>query len=249
MVTTPRGAHSWHPRRLRDLLRVAIADRQELDGRIPSESELMAEFGASRTAVREGLSILVNEGQIERRRGQGTSRIASYVRFDQTIPHTEPQRRIYDEIISRMAPEIIHSGWTPVPPPIVRRLSGAAAGDQCLAVEYVFRLDGIPLAVITNYLRRTEAEKLEGRALRSDYYSHLRDAGIEIENQASFYQARHADRLTAEILNIGEGDPVLAFEQEIDDASGDVINVAFGTIHSDVRITSGLLPERRSGRS
>lgn len=40
--------------------------------KIPTEKELMTTFDVSRTTVRQAIDILVNEGQLERRRGVGT---------------------------------------------------------------------------------------------------------------------------------------------------------------------------------
>jgi DNA-binding GntR family transcriptional regulator len=44
----------------------------DVDGRIPSENELMREFGVGRATVREAVSRLVNEGYLVKRRGIGT---------------------------------------------------------------------------------------------------------------------------------------------------------------------------------
>jgi GntR family transcriptional regulator len=50
--------------------RILAGDFEE--GRIPSETELAAELGVSRTTVRDALSRLENEGSIYRRQGSGT---------------------------------------------------------------------------------------------------------------------------------------------------------------------------------
>ncbi|HSM57525.1 MAG TPA: GntR family transcriptional regulator [Candidatus Sulfomarinibacteraceae bacterium] len=49
-----------------------ILDGEFEDDRIPSESELAAELGVSRTTIRDALSRLQNEGAIYRKQGSGT---------------------------------------------------------------------------------------------------------------------------------------------------------------------------------
>jgi DNA-binding transcriptional MocR family regulator len=44
----------------------------EPGGRIPPESQLVDEFGCSRNTVREAIALLVREGLLERRQGEGT---------------------------------------------------------------------------------------------------------------------------------------------------------------------------------
>lgn len=198
----------------------------------------MREFGASRTTVREVLSLLVDEGQIERRRGQGTSRVESFFPFDMTIPHSQEQWATYRRLVGNMTPRVLHRGWTDAPPPVARRLSDVEPGDPCLVIEYVFERDGTALAVTTNYLRESEGRLIEQVPFDVDYYSLLDRAGVSAAEQTATFQARHADRGMAEVLELDQGDPVLAYEQSIVDIDGDVFNTAFGTLRASVRITN-----------
>lgn len=59
------------------VLRGRIVDgTYELNRRIPSEAELVEEFGVARPTVRKGLSLLAAEGLIRQVRGRGTFVIA-----------------------------------------------------------------------------------------------------------------------------------------------------------------------------
>jgi GntR family transcriptional regulator len=230
---------AWHPRRLRDVLRLAVVDRQWLDadGMLPTEQELMDEFGASRTSIRDALAMLVDEGQIQRRRGQGTSRVASYPMFDLAVPRPDE----FDDYRMRTAgvrPKQLHRSWIAAPAPVARRLTDVGDGERCLAIEYVLVSSGEPLAVITNYLRGREGELVAERPFVTDFYSFLWGAGVPIADQATTLQATFADDGVATLLGVGSGSPVLAFEQAIRDASGDVIDVALGVFRGDVRMTA-----------
>jgi GntR family transcriptional regulator len=59
-------------RRVRDLLRAALNGDLYPDGYLPGETQLMEEFGASRSTVRDALGMLHAEGLIDRRKGLGT---------------------------------------------------------------------------------------------------------------------------------------------------------------------------------
>lgn len=237
--TVARRTAPQHPRRLRDLLRLAITDRQGITapGSLPSEHALMDEFAASRTSVRRALSVLADEGHIERRRGQGTSPVESHRVYDMAIP----ARESFDAFRRRAAgimPRILHRQWVPAPGPIASRLSGTDAGDPCLAIEYVLVDRNAPVAVITNYLRAPEAECVTALPFVTDFYSFLFDAGVDIADQATTLQARPADAEVAPLLEVPEGAAVLGVEQEIRNSRGDVIDVALGVIRGDVRVTS-----------
>ena len=235
----PRRGTLWHPRRLRDVLRLAVADRQAMDadGLLPSEGELMEEFHASRTSLREALALLVDEGQIERRRGQGTSRVARYRLFDIAVPRPEDADE-HRRRASGVTPRVLHRAWIEAPGPLARRLTGVRDGERCLAIEYVLVVRGEPLAVITNYLRWREGEIVAEHPLVTDFYSFLLGAGVEIADQATTLQAGFADDGVAHLLDVVPGSPVLAFEQAIRDAAGEVVVVALGVFRGDVRVTA-----------
>lgn len=66
---------------LRDILRSDILSELHGTGeRLPSEAELMASLGASRTAIRAALDLLREEGLIDRVPGAGTSVLAHKAR-------------------------------------------------------------------------------------------------------------------------------------------------------------------------
>lgn len=68
-----RFAHLPIYRQLADILRAAITERElKPNEALPSEGEMAAAVGISRTAVRESLDVLANEGLIVRRSGTAT---------------------------------------------------------------------------------------------------------------------------------------------------------------------------------
>jgi DNA-binding GntR family transcriptional regulator len=56
---------------LATILRAAI-DAKKLSGRLPTEADLMHEYGISRGTVRRSIKILTDEGYVRISRGRGT---------------------------------------------------------------------------------------------------------------------------------------------------------------------------------
>ena len=188
----------------------------------------------------------VDEGQIERRRGQGTSRVASYIVFDIAVPGPQDIDE-YRRLTSGVVPRLLHRSWTPAPAPLARRLTGVATGEPCLAIEYVLNARNEPIAVITNYLRASEGEMVAEVPFVADFYTFLLDAGVDIADQATTLQARLADNEVAPLLDVEVGSPVLAFEQAIRNGRGEVVDVALGVFRDDVRMTASNFVYRPPG--
>ena len=60
---------------MESLLREMETQRIPIGGRLPSESELMAQFAVSRTTIRQALAALSSDGLVAREQGRGTFRV------------------------------------------------------------------------------------------------------------------------------------------------------------------------------
>jgi GntR family transcriptional regulator len=226
-------------RRLRDLIRLTITDGGFTDARcrLPSEPDLMAQFGASRTAVRDALGMLCDEGLVERRRGLGTTPVGAYYLIDLAIPPRAEGLDYPRPAVSRVTPRILSWSWLPAPTVVATRLDGVRPGDRCLAIEYVLLYHRSPTAVITNYLREAEGMRLEPKAFLGDFYSLLENEGIVLGDQTSTLQPQLADEHVARMLEVAPGSAVQAFEQVIRDGSGEAFDLALGVFSGGVRLT------------
>ncbi|MGS2587914.1 GntR family transcriptional regulator [Streptomyces hebeiensis] len=82
--------------RIADDLRDAIrAGEYADDGRLPSESDLMARYGVARMTVRQALSVLQNEGLTESRKGSGVFVSPTPVTGSARLARLEKHGRIY----------------------------------------------------------------------------------------------------------------------------------------------------------
>jgi len=221
----PARAHDV--RRMRDLLRFAVLRGAYPDGRMPSESELMAAHGASRATVREALTLLRADGLIERTQGIGThvvtqSEVARLAEAHGVI--TPGPQAVFGR--SRTRPRVLDRSVMPGPPTVTGRL-GVPAGTPCLRLEYVALLDDEPAGLATNYVLFPEAERLLDAPFVSDWYVLMADAGVEFSQSEFVIGCELADAGIAAELAIGVGSPVITMEQTITDPAGRPFDLAF----------------------
>lgn len=210
MVTQPHEV-----RRLRDLLRAAIAGRRFPDGRLPGEGELMVGFGASRSAVRGAMSLLHDEGLVRPLAAPGTFRA---VRHPRMRPADVPSAgSVHIRLLDRAG--------IAAPAPLAAWL-GVPAGAPCLRIEFVTEVGGTPSAVETHYVLQPEAAELLGIPMRDGWETLLDDAGLARGRTAAEVGHLPADAAVAELLDVQPGSTVLAVEQTVIDPSGRVFDAA-----------------------
>jgi len=225
-------------RRVRDLLRVTLADHWGGDARlrISGEAELMTEYAAPRDAVREALALLADEGLIERRRGLGTLRLGDSVEVNIKLPTGETPLLRQFGARDRLQARLLEWTWTAAPDAVAARLADVSPGDDCLCIDYVLRRNDQPICVITNYLRRHEAASLAPTDFLGDFFSLLSHTGTAVRAQDVVLQPRLADEEVALLLDVAPGAPLMWMEQVIRDEHGDAIDFAIVHIHGDLRV-------------
>jgi len=213
---------------------IADALRQRLDAgeygagdKLPSESELMRQFGASRATVRKAFDVLMGEGRVESRRGVGVFvRIPPSARF--MLRDTDRlKRRTWgtDELSSRLRPfeadaaeksgapfrqEIHQLAEVPAPPDVARHLD-IDEGDTVFVRRRRILLDGRPAHLGDSYFPLDVAVG----ALRTEdtgpggTYARIEDAGHRLshfDEQLTFRMPTSTERRA---LRLGPGVPVV----------------------------------------
>lgn len=220
-----RGGADHSVRRLRDLLRAAIVRAGTAGRKLPSEQELMAEYGVSRNTVRGALGLLRDEGLVARLHGRGTLLL--------DLPSLMSLREyngVADPATATMLGGVIRSDvveerTVPAPPGLATLLD-RSPGEPLLCVDYVAIVGGEPIAVATDYVRMPESEAVAATPFRSDWFARLAEAGLVAETAECLFEAGVADAIDAGLLDLRPGDPVMIAEQVLRDRSGEVFNVA-----------------------
>lgn len=187
--------------------------------RLENEVSIAEQLGLSRPTVRRAIQSLVDKGLLVRRRGIGTQVVQGAVTRqveltslfeDLQNAHHEPGTQV-----------LIHE-LVPAPDDVAAALT-LSPGTEVLHLRRRRSTDGVPVAVLENYLPGEFAtispEQLESRGL----YQALRARGVAIRVAQQKIGARRAEGDEPALLEIDEGGPVLTMERISFDQSGAAI--------------------------
>jgi GntR family transcriptional regulator len=223
---------TFHPRterrlaaagRIRDLLRSAIMHGDIASGVLPSETELMVSFSASRQVVRDALDLLSDEGIVQRLQGTGT--LVTPTRVTHNFDALRGPVQDVDHRILGIAEEVA--------PPSVARALGVPLGSNCGVVELVTSLGGVPLDSATTYVLPSFLPIVETLGEHDDWFALYERAGIPLGATDHSIEASVADVYSAAILNVSVGHPLLVLERLVHDSTGTPVEYAFTRIRGD----------------
>lgn len=204
---------------LENVLREKIASGKfEAGERLPTESELIEQYGVSRITVRQALQALTDEGLIERQQGRGTfvaNRKSRKKRFSGTIHLTGS----LDELIE-MGME------TPVKVLEMNRVEADQHEAELLEIKIgtpIYRLkrlrlnEGKPFGLIINYLPDEIGSALTMAELSSGALLHTMETklGYRLDNAIQEIHAELADPYVAKLLDVRVGTALLGIERTV----------------------------------
>jgi GntR family transcriptional regulator len=196
-------------KQLAALLLAQINDGSRKAGeRLPSEPELMAQFGVSRVTVRQAIALLARSGKASAQHGKGTFVASRMVRHDLDSLHG-----FYDALRSQgIEPETRLLEWSVdggaldgVPP----------AGAQLpVRLRRLYSVEGRPFAVVTGYLPAAAAALGRERAERLMVYDILSEyLQMTVTRAEATIRCCKAPTGVARLLGVGRGGMVLMMER------------------------------------
>jgi GntR family transcriptional regulator len=208
-------------------LRSEIHDEHLAPGSpLPSEADLQAQFGVSRSVVRQAMATLVAEGLVQRARGRG-SVVAPARQHGRLVAHPSG-------LFAQLAAEGIEVATRVV------RLQPEPAGEAAaqLGTEHVLRLERLrssrsqPLAYIRTYLPLPWCDVLTAESLTdASLHEVLRlKLGARATSGRRQIRAVPADPGLAQLLDVRTGEPLLLLEGTSVDQGGAPLEV-FSTWH------------------
>ena len=184
--------------------------------RLENEVSMSERLSLSRPTVRRAIKELVDQGLLVRRRGVGTQVVHGSVarQIDLTSLHDDlersgriPSTRVLDVTLANATSEIAEQ-------------LGLDSRSRVLKIRRVRFADGVPIAVLENYLPETfgdiTAETLNDVGL----YHELRARGVTLRVARQRIGARRATLDEGLLLDIGRGAPVLTMDRTAYDADG-----------------------------
>jgi GntR family transcriptional regulator len=190
----------------------------ESGGRLPTEIELIEQFGVSRITVRQALQSLADDGLIERKQGSGTivsARKSKKKRFTGTIH------------LTGSLDELIEMGMdTPVKVLEMNRVEADLHEAESLEIKIgtpIYRLkrlrlnEGKPYSLIINYLPEEIGASLTMAELSSGALLHTMETKLKLnlDNAIQQIHAELADPYVAKLLDIRVGTALLSIERTV----------------------------------
>lgn len=179
---------------------------------IPSESELMRQYGVSRATARKAMEMLSNIGLITKRRGKGSEvvsnvpsnslqRVTSYMKKN-VADNVVPQKRLIDAGVAPLSERAAEALDLEPGTPAFRLRRVRYSGDRPFYLETIYYEDG--------YVPHIAERDFSKESLRAFLYNRC---GISWRRASQDIYATRADAEEAERLNIKEGEPLLLIER------------------------------------
>ena len=171
---------------------------------LPSEIALTAEFGVSRTTIRQALDILKQQKLLQSRRGVGTR----FVRPPETPKRVASSGDPLHAGLGTKA-RVLASDHVDAPADAAA-FFGIDAGARVCRIVRLHVLDDEPLSVVISYLPPEFAPALTRGALRKPLHEALWEKfGVVQKHSDHTIRVARADEFLARTLQIGLTDPVL----------------------------------------
>jgi GntR family transcriptional regulator len=180
--------------------------------RLPTESELVAQYNVSRITVRTVLEMLVQEGLIYRQAGRGT--FVAHATLEQSlaqiISFTEDMQCRGFTVSTR----VLFSGLVPATAPIAKRL-GIEPGEELAHLQRLRLADGEPMCIEHSYFVHEYCRGIleHDFAVRSLREVKIHKYGIRWTHARQTIQAINASRNLAQLLGVRRGGALLFFER------------------------------------
>jgi GntR family transcriptional regulator len=221
------------------------AGRRAAGDRLPSEHELCATYGVSRTVVRQALADLEKDGRIRRRKGQGS--FVAPVKVSESL--VQSLTGLHEDVTARggtLRSEIRQLESVPASAVVAAELQ-LAEGEPVIALERLRHVNDLPWVLVTTYIPYHLCPQLLHEDLRErSLYALLEDAyGIEIAHGYRSVEATTATATLARLLGIKAGDPILLLRSTSYSSDGTPVEHFVAHHRGDLSRFQVHLPRRR----
>jgi GntR family transcriptional regulator len=197
-------------RRAADVLRQQIHAGAYPDG-LPPENELAAEFFVSRNAIREALTVLKNEGLIDRGPKVGTH--IAQRKYEHGLNALLGLKETFKDL-GEVRNEVRAAMPVAAPPSVARRLQ-LEPGEQVVFIERLRYLGDLPLSLDLTYLSPDIGTRILDHPLETnDLFALIEQvSGHRLGSASLALEAIPADAHSAATLQVPDGASLLMLER------------------------------------
>ncbi|MFA9414516.1 MULTISPECIES: GntR family transcriptional regulator [unclassified Streptococcus] len=196
---------------IRDELKKQVDERKwSVGDRLPSERDLAEAFGVSRMTLRQAVTLLVDEGVLERRVGSGTY-VASR-RVQEKMRGTTS----FTEIVTsqgRLPSSRLISYQRKVASETECQQLGLSAGEQVIRMERVRYADNLPLVYEVASITEKLIKGVDRKDITEHFFQTLTANGYAIGKSQQTIYAKTASERVASYLDVTKGHAILALTQ------------------------------------
>jgi GntR family transcriptional regulator len=199
---------------IRETLREQIRQGELKPGqKLPSEDELAAQFGVSRMTARQGITDLIDEGLLYRRRGIGTFVAQFHVERDHnrlTSFFDAAKAEDFDFEFRLLCREVVPARL------MIAKALVLQEGEPAIRIQTLRLANGVPVTMHDEYV----PYKLCPALLQEDLSSRsawqvMETYGYKVKHAAQVVEAKPADAEIANLLEMEEGAPILYKQRTI----------------------------------
>jgi GntR family transcriptional regulator len=195
-----------------------LAASQNAGALLPSESELSAQFSASRVTIRRALELVRDDGLIAARQGFGWFVATEPVRQQlERLGTIEAQLEVSGHESAR---RVVEFGFAPPP----EHVHAVLHTDRVLRVQRLNLADGDPFALVTVWCPAELGQKLSLEDVQQRPFHEL--LGVELRGATQTIGADSAEPGDAVLLAVPVGAPLLKCRRITTDIDGEPVLVS-----------------------
>jgi GntR family transcriptional regulator len=245
-----RGPRADRARRAADVLRQQIHSGAYPDG-LPTENELAAEFFVSRNTIREALTVLKNEGLIDRGPKVGTH--VAQRKYDHGLDALLGLKETFKNQ-GEVRNEVRAAMFVAAPPAVASHLR-LKPGDQAVFIERLRYLGDLPLSLDLTYLTPEIGTQildhpLENPLEEQDLFALIEQvSGHRLGSASLALEAIPADAHSAATLQVPDGAALLMLERLTSLDDGRPVDLEYIRMRGDRITMRGSLIRAKAIRS
>ena len=197
--------------RIHDVLKKKIDDGfWEIGQRLPSERDLADDYEVSRMTLRQAITLLVEEGILERRVGSGTY-VASH-RVQEKMRGTTSFTEIVRSQGKTPSSQVVSYQRKPANETEIQQLQ-LKTSDYVVRMERVRYSDNMPLVFEVASIPEKLIREFKREDIAEHFFQTLTDNGYEIGKSQQTIYAKNASERVANYLKVPKNHAVLALTQ------------------------------------